>query len=247
MTGRATHHLETAPGLGAPRGGPAGLAPIAVEPSLRSLAYKALKSAITDLDIYDRPDEIRLDERQLSKRLGVSRTPVREALTILEHQGFVRAERRRGIFVVRKPKSEINDMIHACAALEAMAVRLTCEKATDEQLAALRGEFSAFYECDRPASFEIYFEARWRFCRHVATLAQSGEILAMLDHLLLHLRGIHDVFFRREMTPQYLRDAYVAIIAALEARDADRAGQLVLERGFRLARDIDASVTCFGS
>ncbi|MCE4224529.1 GntR family transcriptional regulator [Methylobacterium sp. C25] len=213
------------------RGGPANLIPITVEPSLRSLAYKALKSAITDLEIYDRPDEIRLDERKLSVELGVSRTPVREALTILEHQGFVRAEPRRGIYVIRKSKGEIVDMIHACAALEAMAVRLACQRATDEQLGALRNEFGAFYETDRPTEFEIYFEARWRFCRHVAILAQTGEILAMLDHLLLHLRSVHDVFFRRKTKPEYLRAAYVAIIAALEHRDADHAAQLVRERG----------------
>ncbi len=58
--------------------------PIAATSSLRALAYDALKEAITNMNIYDQKEEVRLDERKLSLNLGVSRTPVREALTVLE-------------------------------------------------------------------------------------------------------------------------------------------------------------------
>src|SRR5262245_3053365 len=92
--------------------------------SFRGLAYAALKRAITTMDIYDHPKEIRLDERRLSEGLGVSRTPIREAMTVLEQEGFVRTRPRRGIFVVRKTKREIVEMITVMAALEAMAARL---------------------------------------------------------------------------------------------------------------------------
>jgi len=54
-------------------------------------AYRALKRAITEMDIYSHAGEVRLDERELSLRLGVSRTPIREAMTVLEHEGFVRS------------------------------------------------------------------------------------------------------------------------------------------------------------
>ena len=78
------------------------VAPLDTTVSLRALAYDALKRAITDMDIYGRSHDIRLDERQLSQDLGVSRTPIREALTVLEQEGFVRSVPRRGIFVLRK-------------------------------------------------------------------------------------------------------------------------------------------------
>ncbi|WP_462119262.1 GntR family transcriptional regulator [Methylorubrum extorquens] len=204
-------------------------APILVEPGLRDLAYKALKSTITELNIYDHPGELRLDERQLSKRLGVSRTPIREALTILEHQGFVRCRPRRGVFVVKKNKGEITDMVYACASLESMAVRLACVQASDAQLGSLRATFGAFYQTSSGHAFDSYFEARWRFCRHIALLAQCEALEGMIDHLL-HLRSAHDVIFRKNSKLSYLREAYVAIIAALENRDADRASRLVLER-----------------
>ena len=63
--------------------------------TFRKEAYAALKRAITAIDIYDHPDEVRLDERRLSQDLGVSRTPIREAMTLLEQEGFVRTRPRR--------------------------------------------------------------------------------------------------------------------------------------------------------
>ena len=68
-------------------------------------AYAALKRAICAMDIYDHPQEIRLDERRMSEGLGVSRTPIREAMTLLEQEGFVRTRPRRGIYVVQEDRS----------------------------------------------------------------------------------------------------------------------------------------------
>src|SRR6516162_11940327 len=89
--------------------------------TFRREAYAALKRAIAAIDIYGHAHEIRLDERRLSAGLGVSRTPIREAMTLLEQEGFVRTRPRRGIFVVRKTKREIVEMITIMAALESMA------------------------------------------------------------------------------------------------------------------------------
>src|SRR5712671_6244594 len=101
-------------------------------------AYAALKRAITAMDIYGHAHEIRLDERRLSEGLGVSRTPIREAMTLLEQEGFVRTRPRRGIFVVRKTKREIVEMITVMAALESMAAQLAAERASDSEIADLR-------------------------------------------------------------------------------------------------------------
>src|ERR1700674_3323411 len=101
-------------------------------------AYAALKDVILSLDIYNRTGEVRLDERQLASDLGISRTPVREAMVQLEREGFVRSVPRRGIYVVRKTKREVIELITAWAALESMAARLITESAGDEEIAALR-------------------------------------------------------------------------------------------------------------
>jgi DNA-binding GntR family transcriptional regulator len=106
--------------------------------SLRDRAYAALKQAIMDADIYAHRDELRLDERQLSEALGVSRTPIREAMTLLEQDGFLRTEPRRGIFIVRKTKKQIVEMIEMWAAIESMAARLATINASDAGIGALR-------------------------------------------------------------------------------------------------------------
>src|SRR5258705_8427619 len=98
-------------------------------------AYAALKRAITAIDIYDHPDEVRLDERRLSQGPGVRRPPVREAMTLLEQEGFVRTRPRRGIYVVKKTKRQIVEIITVMAALESMAARLAAERATDAEIA----------------------------------------------------------------------------------------------------------------
>src|SRR3979490_3232212 len=94
-------------------------------------AYVALKDVILSLDIYNRPGEVRLDERRPASDLGISRTPVREAMAQLEREGFVRAVPRRGIYVVCKTKAEVVELITAWAALEGMAARLITANARD--------------------------------------------------------------------------------------------------------------------
>src|SRR5579872_772138 len=115
--------------------------PIDTQSSFRTQAYNALKQAITSVNIYSQPHEIRLDERQLSQDLGVSRTPIREAMTLLEQEGFVKTLPRRGIFVVRKTKREIIQMIEVWAALESLAARLITLRASSEEIASLRRLF----------------------------------------------------------------------------------------------------------
>jgi DNA-binding GntR family transcriptional regulator len=102
---------------------------LAVEPlhariSLRDQAYDELKRAITQMDLDGNRSEIRLDERQLSQDLGISLTPIREAMSLLEQEGFVRTEARRGIFVVRKSKVD-RSMADHLAIIEALERRDT--------------------------------------------------------------------------------------------------------------------------
>src|SRR3954454_23436561 len=122
---------------------------LAIEPidtsfSFKNKAYAALKNVIVSMDVYRGRQDIRLDERQLAQDFGTSRTPVREAMAQLEREGFVRAVPRRGVYVVRKTKSEVIELITAWAALESMAARLVTEKASADEIASLRTMFTKF-------------------------------------------------------------------------------------------------------
>lgn len=215
------------------------IAPLAANTSLRTLAYDAIKKAITEMDMYGQESEIRLDERQLSHDLGVSRTPIREALTVLEQEGFVRSVPRRGIFVVRKSKREIIDMIIVWAALESMAARLAASRASDRDLAELREVFHGFDDEAPAEHLNEYSNANIRFHQTIIGLSGCEMIAEMTENLFIHIRGIRAVSVRQENRSERSLQEHRAIIAALVARDADLAERLVREHTLGLAAHVE--------
>ncbi|MYZ48920.1 GntR family transcriptional regulator [Rhizobiales bacterium L72] len=203
------------------------------------MAYETLKRAITEMDIYDHPDEIRLDERQLSQDLAVSRTPVREAITLLEQEGFVRSVPRRGIFVVRKTKQEILDMIAVWAALESMSARLATKAASDADFQKLKDLF-AEYERERPADhISEYSDANIAFHQAVIRLGGCKLIEDMTANLFIHMRAIRKVTIRQDNRAERSVVDHRNIINALVARDADLAERLVREHTLGLRDHVE--------
>jgi DNA-binding GntR family transcriptional regulator len=215
------------------------IAPIQVSTSLRDLAYDAIKKAITEMDIYGHANEVRLDERQLSEDLGVSRTPIREALTILELEGFVRAMPRRGIFVVRKSKAEIIEMITVWAALESMAARLAAQRATSRELRSLRHIFDQFEGESPEEHMHEYSEANIAFHQTIIKLSKCPLIVEMTGNLFIHVRAIRNVSLRQEHRAERSIKEHKQIIDALEARDADLAERLDREHTLGLAAHVE--------
>lgn len=215
------------------------IAPLDTTVSLRALAYDAIKKGIMEMDIYGHPHEIRLDERQLSQELGVSRTPIREALTLLEQEGFVRSMPRRGIFVVRKSKREIIEMITVWAALESMAARLATQSASDADLRSLRKLFLEF-EKEKPSEHvSEYSEANINFHQTIIRLGGCQLIVDMTQNLFIHIRAIRAVSIRQENRAARSMAEHTEIIRALEARDADLAEKLVREHTLGLAAHVE--------
>lgn len=212
--------------------------PLGVNVSLRTLAYDALKKAIMEMDIYGHEQPIRLDERQLSQGLGVSRTPIREAITLLEQEGFVRSVPRRGIFVVRKTKAEILETITVWAALESMAARLACTHASDKDLKGLRKLYGSESDPDG-ADVNDYSQKNIAFHQTVIRLGGNSLIVDLAQNLILHMRAIRAVSVRQEGRLETSRREHSGIIAALEARDADGAERLVREHTLGLAAHVE--------
>ena len=216
-----------------------GLQPLNTNVSFRDQAYAALKQAIMDADIYAHLDEIRLDERQLSQALGVSRTPIREAMTLLEQEGFLRTVPRRGVFIIRKTKKQIVEMIEMWAALESMAARLATINASDEDILALRHMFDEFHNSTPAEHIEEYSDANIAFHQAIIGLSGSHLMGKTIENLFIHVRAI-----RRMTISQSDRAArsivdHMRIIEALEKRDTELAERLVRQHSLDLAAHVE--------
>lgn len=212
--------------------------PLDVNLGLRKQACEAIKRAITEMDIYGHGEEIRLDERQLCQDLGVSRTPIREALSILEQEGFVRSIPRRGIHVVRKTKRDVVEMITVWAAIESMAARLAVARATAADLADLRALMEAFQD-DPGGHLTEYSEANMAFHKAIIRLGGIDLMTSLTDTLFIHMRAVRAVTMTQDNRAQRSVIDHRNIIAALEARDADLAARLVREHTMALAAHVE--------
>jgi DNA-binding GntR family transcriptional regulator len=223
-----------------PRPGPTLAIPrIDTQSTYRDLAYTALKRAITALDIYDRPDEVRLDERALSADLGVSRTPIREAMTLLEQEGFVRTLPRRGIYVVRKTKREIVEIITVMAALESMAARLVALNAADDDIAELRRLMDAFHDGTDGERLEEYSDANIAFHQAIIRISGCALLAEMTENLFIHMRAIRKVTIQQDNRAARSIVDHMGIIEALERRDPEAAARLAREHTLGLAAHVE--------
>jgi DNA-binding GntR family transcriptional regulator len=211
------------------------LAPLEDTSTFADRAYAALKDVIVSLDIYEHTDEVRLDERQLAQDLGVSRTPVREAMAQLEREGFVRSVPRRGVYVVRKTKQEVIELITAWAALEGMAARLITQAASDEEIARLRAMFATFENGTLHAKLDEYSEVNIEFHQTIIRMSRNRVLIDLAENLFTHMRMIRrKTIGEKDRADRSIRD-HINIIEALEARDTDRAEALVRDHALGLA------------
>ena len=206
--------------------------------SIAQLAYDALRSAILRVDAYDPDVDLRLDEKRLATDLGVSRTPVREALARLENQGLITIVPRRGVYIARKSRAEIIEMIIAWAALESMAARLACERASDDEIASLRTLFSSFDDAELRSHLDEYSVANLRFHQSLIELGHSELIAGMADSLLVHVRAIRrHTIGEADRIERSIVD-HMQIIEALESRQVEIAERLVRDHALNLARHV---------
>ncbi len=205
---------------------------------LRRQACDAIKQAITEMDIYGHAGELWLDERQLSETLGVSRTPIREALGFLEQEGFIRSVPRRGAYVVRKTKREIVEMITVWAAMESMAARLATQRASAEDLQALRGLVAGFKD-DPSTLVGEYSQANMEFHRAIIRMSRCELMTDLTDSLFIHMRAVRAVTMGQDNRAARSVADHMGIVEALERRDADLAERLVREHTLGLAAHVE--------
>ena len=206
--------------------------------TFKDKAYAALRHVIVTSDIYRSRTDIRLDERQLAQDFGISRTPVREAMAQLEREGFVRSVPRRGIYVVRKTRQEVIEMITAWAALESMAARLITLNATDDEIATLRAMFARFENGELHARLDEYSEVNIQFHQAIIRMSHNSVLNDLAENLFTHMRMIRRKTIGEDDRVDRSIHDHMNIIQALEARDTERAEDLVRQHALGLAEHV---------
>jgi len=204
------------------------LRPLNAPAVLKDSVYQALKSAISSMDIYAGEEAPKLDERRLAEELGVSRTPIREALSRLEQEGLVRNIPRRGSFVIRKTKREILEMICVWGALESLAARMAAVHASDEELAGLRKMFATFKGSEgASAHIDEYSEKNITFHQAIIKLSKCDLLVEIAEGLFIHINSIRSRTIRERQRVTNSVIDHMHIIEALENRDAELSEQYV--------------------
>ncbi len=216
--------------------------PIQADFSLKDRIYESLKQAITSMNIYADNAELRLDERELSGRLAISRTPIREALARLEQEGLVRIVPRKGVYIVRKTKREILEMITVWAALEGMAARLITLHASDAEIASLRELFVTFDGDEIKAHIDEYSDNNIKFHQTILSLSKCELLKRQAEGLFIHVRSIRARTIGEQDRANRSIVDHLHIIEALEARDTELAERLVREHTLNLAAHVEQNV-----
>jgi DNA-binding GntR family transcriptional regulator len=196
-------------------------------------------------DIYDRLKQMavtfrlrpgdRLNEVALSRELGVSRTPLREALNRLVAEKMFDFQPGAGFFCRELDAKTVFDLYELRETLECTAVRLACERASDDDLKALQDELystgidvtglTVAEACDRDEAFHVA----------IARLSGNAVLTAQLERINERIRYVRWV----SMSMGKLRKSkseHVAVMEALLARDADRASEVL---GRHIAKRLD--------
>ena len=212
--------MSTLPGAGE---SPSPIVPLS-RPTLHGQLVDRVRTLIVEGQL---APGTRIHEGELGKALGVSRTPLREALKVLASEGLVELVQGRGAVVRKLTGKDVAEMLDVLRALETLAARLACRNATDAQIAALRrthDEMIAFYEAGNRLDYY------WRNQAIHAGLADlSGNALLATMHATIQARMKRIRFIGNEDPGGWT--AAVAehreMIAALEARDEARLAEVV--------------------
>ncbi len=153
----------------------------------------------------------------------------------LEREGFVRSVPRRGIYVVRKSRSEVIELITAWAALESMAARLITANASGGEIASLRRMFATFENGEVRAHLDEYSQLNIEFHQTIIRLSRNTVLMALAENLFTHMRMIRrKTIGEKDRADRSIRD-HMHIIEALEDRDTLRAETLVRDHALGLA------------
>jgi DNA-binding GntR family transcriptional regulator len=178
----------------------------------------------------------RLSEAELARRLGISRTPVREALTVLEREGLVTSVPRLGAFVRTVTETDVDEIYAVREALEVLATQLVVDRVTPVGLAHIDEEVERMRAAVAHGDPHAYVEQLDAFYALLVRLAGNATLEALHRSLLGPVRRLRRIAMTRAGRMQRSFDQAEKIAQAIAARDT-AAGELMREQ-IRSARAV---------
>lgn len=190
-----------------------------------------LSNAISSFQL--RPGEA-IDESALIQELGVSRSPVREAIRLLEGEGLVERVPHKGVFVCKATSQEIQESFPIRAIIEGMAAAQAVRNMRDSDLASIESTFQKMEQAIRENNSKQYAKLNFEFHRKFIKFAKNTTIEQVLKTLGRRSAWILFTLFSTSQSMELSHQEHVRILAALKKRDPQLAAETVrihIERG----------------
>ena len=191
---------------------------------LRDVVFNTLRQAILRGEL--KPGE-RLMEIQLANKLGVTRTPIREAIRKLELEGLVLMIPRKGAEVAEITEKSLRDVLEVRRALEELSVQLACEKITKEEIRELERVAKEFQQVVKSSDITEIAEVDVRFHDIIYTATDNQKLIQLLNNLREQMYRYRVEYLKRDgVFPQLIAE-HEAIIRHIENNEKEKATEVM--------------------
>ena len=191
---------------------------------LRDVVFNTLRQAILRGEL--KPGE-RLMEIQLANKLGVSRTPIREAIRKLELEGLVLVIPRKGAEVADIKEKSLRDVLEVRKALEELSVQLACEKITKEEIEELKEAAETFKKAQKTKDITQIAEADVHFHDIINTASGNQKLIQLLNNLREQMYRYRVEYLKNNEVYEQLLEEHEFLIQAVIKHDKAQAKDII--------------------
>lgn len=206
---------------------------------LRDVVFNTLREAILKGEL--QPGE-RLMELQLASKLGVSRTPIREAIRMLEQEGLAVTVPRKGAEVARMTLKDMEDVLEVRDALDELAAQMACERMTSEQLQSLKDTRDEFEKILESGDVKKIADVDVRLHDIIYEATDNARLIALLGNMREQLFRYRVECLKNPENYPALKAEHNAIVDALEARDKVKVTEAMHEHVVNQAVSVKAVI-----
>ena len=186
---------------------------------LRDVVFNTLRQAILRGEL--KPGE-RLMELQLAAKLGVSRTPIREAIRMLEQEGLAVTIPRKGAEVAKMTEKDMEDVLQIRDALDELAAAIACEQMTKEQLDALKNTMREFEESTKTGDVKRIAQADVEFHDIIYQATGNPKLVTMLNNLREQMYRYRVEYLKDEKNYPTLMKEHSEIVDGLIVKNKEK-------------------------